>query len=102
MPYAAAASILVAFGFSVYTQYRQIAELRQQLAAASDEKPLAGLPLAWFNTLDGVRGRRISITVPQAASHVLLLVDVNDPRPFPAYRLEIAEPGSELHWSSSA
>ncbi len=100
IPYAAAASILVALGLGLVSQRRQIADLRQRLAASGSETPLAGLPLAWFTTQSGVRGERTSITLSSTASHVLLLVDVNDPEPYPAYRLEIGEPETELHWSS--
>ncbi len=102
-PYVAAASILVAvgLGFGLASLREEVAELQRRLAASELEAPLAGLPLAWFNTLQGVRGERLPITLSSTASHVLLLVDVNDPEPFPAYRIEIGERDTELHWSSA-
>lgn len=101
-PSAAAASILLAltFGFGLVSQKQQIADLQKRLAESRFEVPLAGLPLTNFSTLRGIRGERVDITVPAEASHVLLLVDINDADPHPAYRLEIGESDTESHWTS--
>lgn len=102
-PYAIAASVLLVVTLGLLAglaqQHRENAALEREIGAARSARPLVNLPLAVFGTGGTLRGQVQTVTVPAAASHLLLLFEVHTA--YPAYRLEILPPGADVPaWSS--
>ena len=96
-PYVLAASLLltVTLGFFAGIAWQH----RQETLPAGE--PLVNLPLVLLGPAGTVRGQVQTFTVPLAASHLLLLLEVN--ARYPVYRLEILKPGTPAPvWTSDA
>ncbi|MCP4662599.1 MAG: hypothetical protein GY856_44960, partial [bacterium] len=78
---------------------RQLAEL-ERLGSGGRQQPLVDLPFAWLTPEEEVRGEIKTISVPSAASYFALILEVSDPQPYPAYRLEIRDDANTKVWSS--
>ncbi len=99
--YGLAASMLLvstlALGGALTWQHRQLSSLERQLQAS--EAARINLPLAFFPAVGSVRGPAKTVTLPAAASHFLIVVDVKET--FPHYRLEVGAAGAtEPLWRS--
>ena len=69
----------------------RIADLERRLAETPRPGALLNVPLVDLGPKDPVRGELREITLPKGVDLFFLLLSIADTRPFPSYRLEIAD-----------